>query len=68
MSPTLEKVHDSNQKLLVIGANQQKIMSQIKELEYTVFAKGERLSVFDKIDQRIAKNENKRIGSELKIQ
>lgn len=68
LQPTIHKVHSQQDEISTVQRTIQQMSAQIKELEYTVFKRGgQRLSVFEEIDDRITKIEKARAESEASI-
>eukprot|EP00347_Sterkiella_histriomuscorum_P004867 403358786 len=67
LQPTIQKLHSQKDE----QQQQSKIIStlqnQVKELEYAVFKKNQRLNVFEEIDTKISENERSRAENEAQI-
>ena len=68
LQPTLLKVHQQKDDIVAMQRQITAMQKQIKDLEYTVLQKGEKLTVFEEIHERITLIEKLRAENESSIQ
>lgn len=67
LQPTMKKVHEQKDDLVAMQRSLINVQNQIRELEFVVFKKNQKLPVFEEIDERITQIEKTRAESEAAI-
>lgn len=67
LQPTLLKVHQQREDLQTLQRTLTSVTKHLKDLDYTVYQKDERLNVFTEIDERITRIEKLRAENEAAL-
>ena len=68
LQPTITKLTMQRDELNQHSRTITVLQGQVKDLEYTVFKKNQRLTIFEEIDEKILENEKNRVESEASLQ